>query len=103
MLHVALAALFNVGLNVFFKLSSQREAPLKYVFLAIGLALGGGYAFFFAKALEKLDLGLAYPTFAGASVILTMISGMLVFGESFAWTKALGAAMVVGGIAVAFR
>jgi multidrug transporter EmrE-like cation transporter len=103
MIQLALAALFNVGLNIFFKLSSQREAPLKYVFLAIGLALGGGYAFFFAKALEKLDLGLAYPTFAGASVLLTMIAGMVVFDESFAWTKAVGAAMVVGGIAVAYR
>lgn len=103
MLHVALAALFNVGLNVFFKLAGLRAAPTKYAFLAIGLALGGGFAYFFARSLERLDLGVAYPTFAGASVVLTMVLGMAMFGESFAWTKALGAALIVAGIVVAFR
>jgi multidrug transporter EmrE-like cation transporter len=103
MLLVVLAALFNVGLNVSFKLAAERAAPLKYVLLAIGLGLGGGYAYCFARSLEKLDLGLAYPTFAGASVVLTMIVGWVLFGESFAWTKAVGGALVITGIVVAFR
>jgi len=103
MWQVGLAALFNVGLNVFFKLAAERAAPAKYALLAAGLALGGGYAIFFAKALERLELGTAYPTFAGASVILTMAAGMLAFGEPWAWTKGLGAALIVAGIAIAFR
>jgi multidrug transporter EmrE-like cation transporter len=103
MLAVALAALFNVGLNVAFKLAAEHEALTKYLFLGGGLALGGGYAFFFSRALEKLDLGVAYPIFAGASVVLTLVVGLALFGESFAWTKAIGGAMVVAGIAIAFR
>lgn len=102
MWQLGLAALFNVGLNVFFKLAGDAESPKKYVFLAVGLALGGGYAIFFARALEKIDLGLAYPLFAGASVVLTMLIGLFVFGESFQWTKGLGAALIVTGIAVAY-
>jgi multidrug transporter EmrE-like cation transporter len=103
MVNVFLAALFNVGLNVFFKLAGERPAPMKYALLAVGLALGGGYAYFFAKALERLDLGMAYPTFAGISVVLTMLVGLAMFGEGFAWTKVLGAALIVAGIAIAFR
>lgn len=103
MLQLALAALFNVGLNTFFKLAGDRAAPTKYAFLAAGLAMGGGFAYFFARSLERLDLGIAYPIFAGASVVLTMAIGMTVFGESFAWTKALGAALIIAGIAIAFR
>ncbi len=103
MLQLGLAALFNVGLNVFFKLAGERTAPTKYVFLAIGLALGGGYAYCFARALEKLDLGLAYPAFAGASIVLTMLVGLFVFGEAFAWPKVLGAAFITAGIVIAFR
>jgi multidrug transporter EmrE-like cation transporter len=102
MWQLALAALFNVGLNVFFKLASEASSPKKFLLLGVGLALGGGYAFFFARALEKLDLGLAYPVFAGASVVLTMIVGFTLFGESFVWTKGVGAALIVAGIAVAY-
>jgi multidrug transporter EmrE-like cation transporter len=103
MIQVALAALFNVGLNAFFKLAGENEPPNKYAFLAVGLALGGGYAYCFAKALEAMELGIAYPTFAGVSVVLTMIVGMLFFREQFAWTKVAGAALIVGGIVVAYR
>ena len=103
MLQVALAALFNVGLNVFFKLAGDRPPPTKYAFLAVGLALGGGFAFFFAKSLERLDLGTVYPTFAGASVILTLVAGIVIFGEPLVWARALGAALIIVGIAVAFR
>lgn len=60
-----------------------------------------GYVFAFAmmsRALRTIDLGIAYAVWAGIGTAIVATIGILVFGEPGNAAKALGLAMIIGGV-----
>ncbi len=49
-------------------------------------------------ALRTIDLGIAYAVWAGIGTAVIAIIGILVFGEPGNPAKALGLAMIIGGV-----
>jgi multidrug transporter EmrE-like cation transporter len=67
----------------------------------VGLVASYGIVFVLAaQALTVLPLSIGYPVWAGGCAISTGVVGGLAFGEKKTISKAVGIALVVGGIIV---
>jgi multidrug transporter EmrE-like cation transporter len=51
-----------------------------------------------AISMKTLEVGTAYAVWAGLGTALITVAGIVMFGESFAWTKILGTALIVAGV-----
>jgi small multidrug resistance pump len=51
-----------------------------------------------AVSMKTLEVGTAYAVWAGLGTALITVAGIALFGESFAWTKMLGTALIVAGV-----
>ena len=51
-------------------------------------------------AMKSLDVGITYAVWAGAGTAIITIAGIVLFGESFAWAKILGTALIVACVIV---
>ncbi|RYE34702.1 MAG: multidrug transporter subunit MdtI [Hyphomicrobiales bacterium] len=99
-----------------------QAAPFLWLLLAVALEIGGTYllklsdgmtrrsmgaggivlvmgAFAaLAKAIEGMDLSVAYAVWGGAGLVITAIIGALVFGQRIRPVGWLGILLVVGGV-----
>jgi len=102
--------------------SFVQAAPFLWLLLAVALEIGGTYllkrsdgmahramgaggivlvmgAFAaLAKAIEGMDLSVAYAVWGGAGLVITAIIGALVFGQRIRPVGWLGILLVVGGV-----
>ena len=96
---LALAVAFNVAGYAVFKSISAKPHDLAWAGLfACGLALGALNVFLFTIALRELELAVAYPAFAGASITLIVLLSAWFFNEKVTTTNVAGAALVILGI-----
>jgi drug/metabolite transporter (DMT)-like permease len=66
-------------------------------FVILGLAASGLGAGVWLFVLSRIDVSLAYP-FVSLGIVVTMLLGMLVFGEVITAMRAVGAAFIIVGI-----
>ncbi|MFN7001597.1 MAG: EamA family transporter, partial [Elioraea tepidiphila] len=66
-------------------------------FVILGLAAYGLGAVVWLFVLSRIDVSLAYP-FVSLGIVVTMLLGMLVFGEVITAMRAAGAAFIIVGI-----
>lgn len=97
---LALAVVFNVCANSLFKLAGGiPDLTLrKGGILGLGLLVGLANTLCFIKALEKIDLGVAYPVFSAASIILIALVAPFLFSESMSLQRAAGLAVICLGL-----
>lgn len=102
---LASAIIFNTLANSLFKLGSdiQEWTPRKGVLLGAGLFLGLLNTLCYIKALERTDLGTAYPLFSAASIVLIALVSYVVFREMISVQKAIGLATVCVGLAILWK
>jgi small multidrug resistance pump len=100
-----LAILANSIGNVLFKAGASIEGftPRKGLLLALGLAIGLVNTISFIKSLETLDLGVAFPIFSAASIVLIAGASFLLLHEPVSAQKAVGLAILCAGIAVLWK
>lgn len=102
--YLTLAVVFNVAAYVVFKLISPRSHDSVWLGLfGFGLLLGAINVGFFTAALKKLNLSVAYPVFSGASIAAIVLVSAAAFSEEFKLLNAVGALLVVAGIAALTR
>lgn len=53
-----------------------------------------------AISTKQLEIGTAYAVWAGVGTALVTILGIILFKESFAWTKIAGTLLIVAGVAL---
>src|SRR5438045_1965498 len=98
--YLALAVVLNAASYIVFKVISARaHDTVWYSLFGVGLALGAANVAFFTAALRRLSLGIAYPAFAGASITAIVFVSVVAFSEQLKPLNALGALLVVAGIA----
>lgn len=71
-------------------------------FLSIGFMAGlvfyGINVLLFAKALETIEVSVAYPVLAGTGFALLVVSSHYIFGETFHLYNWIGLGLVLAGI-----
>ncbi|MDE5457545.1 QacE family quaternary ammonium compound efflux SMR transporter [Bradyrhizobium sp. CSA112] len=82
--------------------SLPANAGLADKFLSIGFI--GGLAFYgisvvlFAKALDSMEVSVAYPILAGSGFAMLAVTSSYIFGEPFHLHKWIGLGLVLAGI-----
>eukprot|EP01030_Chromulinospumella_sphaerica_P007688 gene7688-7517_t len=65
--------------------------------MVVALLLGLINALSFSRALERMTLSIAYPTFSGASIVLTLLVSVIAFNEPIDPLKLFGVFIIIAG------
>ena len=91
-----LAGLFEMGWPLGFKLTEQPAFKLLGWVLAIVCMGLSGWLLWLAQ--KHIPIGTAYAAWTGIGGAGTFLIGVLVFGDTLTVWRALGAAMIIGGV-----
>jgi|WetSurSiteA1Bulk_404760.scaffolds.fasta_scaffold248462_1 small multidrug resistance pump len=102
---LVLAIIFNSIANGFFKAGSEiQDLTLrKGILIGLGLLIGLANTVCYIKALEKIELSVAYPLFSAASIILIAAISFLFFKEGISFQKAAGLVTICIGLLVTWK
>lgn len=93
------AGLCEIGWPLGFKVA--QTAPTWRV-AAISLSVASmalsGWLLFLAQ--KQIPMGTAYAVWTGIGAAGTFLLGVAVFGDALNWGRALGVAMIIGGVVV---
>jgi len=81
--------------TAFLKLASSSSQPWPW------LGVIGGYGaalWLLEKVIQRLDVGVVYALWSGVGIALASALGVIVFGESMSWRKALGLLAIAVGV-----
>src|SRR5215213_10001027 len=90
------AGLLDVGWAISMK---YAEGYTKLGWSIASLALLGAFVFLLGRALQVLEIGVAYTVWTGIGAVGTVTMGVLLFGEAMSAMKIAGIALVLAGIA----
>jgi multidrug transporter EmrE-like cation transporter len=104
-LFLVLSILFNSVANALFKLAGEIQdfSTRKVTFLGLGLLVGLANTLCYLKALEKIDLGIAFPLFAAASILVISLISLFYFHEQLSVQKWIGMAVICVGLAIMWK
>jgi multidrug transporter EmrE-like cation transporter len=99
------AIVFNSIANGFFKAGAELQdlSIRKATLIGLGLLIGLANTVCYIKALEKIDLGVAYTVFSAASIILIALISFLFFKEGISLQKAAGLVVVCVGLLLTWK
>jgi multidrug transporter EmrE-like cation transporter len=98
-LYLFLSVAFNVASYLLYKSIAHKQHDISWsVIFIFGLILGGINIYLFTKALQSINLSIAYPIFSGACLALMMILSHVIFGEKISGLNIIGAIVIFVGI-----
>jgi multidrug transporter EmrE-like cation transporter len=99
------AVLFNTVANGLLKAGATipQLSSRKGVMIGAGLFIGLLNTLCYIKALEKIDLGIAYPVFSAASILLIGGISFFVFREGMSTQKVVGLVTICAGILLTWK
>ncbi len=94
-LYLALAILFEVTGTVAMKLANgfSEPGPSLAIFVCYGASIG-----MLAMAIQRIDLGVAYATWAAIGTALVATVGIIWFRESVSLWKMLSLGLIIVGV-----
>jgi multidrug transporter EmrE-like cation transporter len=102
---LGLAVILNAIANGVFKYATmiQEFSARKIMLLAFGLFIGFVNTLAYVKALEKIDLGVAFPLWSAASIILIAAISFYFFKEQMSVRQLAGLATLCVGMALLWK
>jgi quaternary ammonium compound-resistance protein SugE len=89
------AGLLDVGWAVSMKYAEGYTRP---GWTLVSLALLAAFVFLLGRALQVLEVGVAYTVWTGIGAAGTLVMGVVLFGEALNAVKIGGIALVLAGI-----
>jgi len=94
-LNLAIATVFEIAVAIS---AGKAQGFAHRGWTLATLVTGGLGTYFLSRALLTFDVGVGYALWTSlAGVGITML-GALLFGERLTWRKAIGIALVIGGV-----
>ena len=90
------AGLLDVGWAIAMK---YADGYTRLGWSLVSLVLVAAFVFLLGRALQVLEVGIAYTVWTGIGAAGTLIMGVLLFGEAVSTMKLAGIALVLAGIA----
>lgn len=93
------AGLCEIGWPLGFKVAQTAPAwRVAAISLSVASMALSGWLLFLAQ--KQIPMGTAYAVWTGIGAAGTFVLGVLVFGDVLNWGRALGVAMIIGGVVV---
>ena len=89
------AILSEVIATTSLKLSNGFTKPIPSVVVVIGYGLS---FYLLSLALKAMPIGVAYAIWSGVGLILTVITGMIIWRETLDWARVVGIVLILAGI-----
>jgi quaternary ammonium compound-resistance protein SugE len=89
------AGLLDVGWAISMK---YADGYTRLGWSIVSLVLLAAFVFLLGRALQVLEVGIAYTVWTGIGAAGTLIMGVLLFGEAMSAMKLAGIALVLAGI-----
>jgi len=93
-----LAAIFEIGWPVSFKLSAIFPEH-SWLYLVIGVIAYAVSGVLLYLAQKTIPVSTAYVVWTGAGAVFTFLIGVFCFGDVVSWIKVVSVFMIVAGIA----
>ena len=90
------AGILDVGWAIAMK---YAEGYTRLGWSLVSLVLLAAFVFLLGRALQVLEVGIAYTVWTGIGAAGTLIMGVVLFGEAMSVMKLAGIALVLAGIA----
>ncbi|BCJ33094.1 molecular chaperone [Actinocatenispora thailandica] len=94
-LYLAVAVVFEVAVGIF---ASKAQGFTRPWWTVATLASGAAGTFLLSLALLTFDVGVGYAIWTSISGVGIAVIGALFLGQRLNWRKALGIAIVIGGV-----
>ena len=94
-LALIVAGLLDVGWAIAMK---YAEGYTRLGWSLVALLLLAAFVILLGRALQVLEIGIAYPVWTGIGAAGTVLMGVLLFGETLSPMKIAGVALVLAGI-----
>src|SRR6266850_7594269 len=91
------AGLLDVGWAISMK---YAEGYTRLGWSVVSLVLLAAFVFLLGRALQVLEIGIAYTVWTGIGAVGTLTMGILLFGEALSPMKMAGIVLVMAGIVV---
>lgn len=97
-LYLLIAAIFEIGWPVGFKMASITQHKLLWILFAVfSMALSG---LFLYLAQKQIPIGTAYAVWTGIAIICTFIIGVIFFNDAINLAKSFAILLIIAGIAI---
>ncbi|RZT17713.1 quaternary ammonium compound-resistance protein SugE [Kribbella sp. VKM Ac-2569] len=94
-LYLAIAVVFEIAVAI----SAGKAQGFKHRgWTAATLVTGGLGTYFLSRALLAFDVGVGYALWTSLAGVGITLLGALLFGQKLTWHKAIGIALVIGGV-----
>lgn len=94
-LYLAIAVAFEIAVAI----SAGKAQGFKHRgWTAATLVTGGLGTYFLSRALLTFDVGVGYALWTSLAGVGITLLGALLFGQKLTWQKAVGIAIVIGGV-----
>ena len=90
------AGLLDVGWAISMK---YAEGYTRFGWSIVSVVLLAAFVFLLGRALQVLEIGVAYTVWTGIGAVGTLTMGVLLFGEALSAMKIAGIALVLAGVA----
>jgi quaternary ammonium compound-resistance protein SugE len=94
-LYLGIAVIFEVAVGLF---ASKAQGFTRLWWTIATLASGAIGTFLLSLALLTFDVGVGYAIWTSVAGVGIVIVGALFLGQRLSWKKALGIAIVIGGV-----
>ncbi len=92
---LVVSVVFELAGNIAMRYSSGFSKPIPTVLTYVSYAFA---IWFMALTVKRLELGLTYAIWAGSSVAITAIIGVIAFSEVVSTPKIIGILLITAGV-----
>ncbi|MBO8194691.1 multidrug efflux SMR transporter [Streptomyces oryzae] len=94
-LNLAIATVFEIAVAIS---AGKAQGFAHRGWTLTTLVTGGLGTYFLSRALLTFDVGVGYALWTSLAGVGITVLGTLLFGERITWRKAIGIALVIGGV-----